>query len=82
MTNAHVVAGESDTTVEADGAPPMLNATTIYFDPSNDVAVLRVPGLQRRALDSGPAPAARRRRRGPGLSAERALPRPPRRVWG
>jgi len=29
VTNAHVVAGESDTTVEADGAPPMLNATTI-----------------------------------------------------
>jgi len=56
VTNAHVVAGESDTTVEADGAPPMLNATTIYFDPSNDVAVLRVPGLQRRALDLAPRP--------------------------
>ena len=56
VTNAHVVAGESDTTVEAGGAPPMLNATTIYFDPSNDVAVLRVPGLQRRALDLAPRP--------------------------
>jgi S1-C subfamily serine protease len=56
VTNAHVVAGESDTTVEGDGAPPMLNATTIYFDPSNDVAVLRVPGLQRRALDLAPRP--------------------------
>jgi S1-C subfamily serine protease len=50
VTNAHVVAGESDTTVEADGSPPQLGAQTVYFDPSNDVAVLRVPGLQRRAL--------------------------------
>ena len=51
VTNAHVVAGESDTTVEADGAPPQLGAQAIYFDPTNDVAVLRVPGLQRSALD-------------------------------
>jgi S1-C subfamily serine protease len=51
VTNAHVVAGESDTTVEAGGAPPQLGAQAIYFDPTNDVAVLRVPGLQRSSLD-------------------------------
>ena len=45
VTNAHVVAGEDDTTVEAGGAPPLLDATPICFDPSNDVAMLRVPGL-------------------------------------
>lgn len=42
VTNAHVVAGESDTTVEAyDGrsAP----ATVIAFNPRNDIAVLRSP---------------------------------------
>ena len=57
VTNAHVVAGESDTTIEADGAPPQLSAQAIYFDPSNDVAVLRVPGLQRSGLDLAPNPA-------------------------
>jgi S1-C subfamily serine protease len=56
VTNAHVVAGEGDTTVEANGAPPQLSAQAIYFDPSNDVAVLRVPGLQRSALDLAPNP--------------------------
>jgi S1-C subfamily serine protease len=56
VTNAHVVAGESDTTVEAGGAPPQLGAQAIYFDPTNDVAVLRVPGLQRSSLDLAPDP--------------------------
>jgi S1-C subfamily serine protease len=56
VTNAHVVAGESDTTVEAGGAPPPPSAHTISFDPTNDVAVLRVPGLQRAALDLAPDP--------------------------
>jgi hypothetical protein len=44
VTNAHVVAGEDDTTVEADGGDGM-DATAVVFDPHNDVAVLRVPGL-------------------------------------
>jgi S1-C subfamily serine protease len=56
VTNAHVVAGESDTTVEVGGAPPQLGAQAIYFDPTNDVAVLRVPGLQRSSLDLAPHP--------------------------
>jgi S1-C subfamily serine protease len=45
LTNAHVVAGESDTTVEIEGRPPGLPAQAIAFDPTNDLAVLRVPGL-------------------------------------
>jgi S1-C subfamily serine protease len=41
VTNAHVVAGESDTTVTTrDGAT--LDATPVYYDPENDLALLRV----------------------------------------
>jgi S1-C subfamily serine protease len=50
VTNAHVVAGESDTTVQIDGTPPGLDADVIGFDSHDDVAVLRVPGLQASAL--------------------------------
>jgi S1-C subfamily serine protease len=50
VTNAHVVAGESDTTVERDGLPPQLRAVVVRFDPRNDIAVLRVSGLDRPAL--------------------------------
>jgi S1-C subfamily serine protease len=45
VTNAHVVAGEHDTTVEVVGSEPQLSAYVIAFDPTNDIAVLRVPGL-------------------------------------
>lgn len=45
VTNAHVVAGEQDTTVEAQGREPTLPATAIAFDPHDDIALLRVPGL-------------------------------------
>ncbi len=45
VTNAHVVAGEHDTTVEPGGHEPQLSAYAIAFDPTDDVAVLRVPGL-------------------------------------
>ncbi len=44
VTNAHVVAGQDDTTVQTDGGP-RLDAEAILFDPHNDVAVLRVDGL-------------------------------------
>jgi hypothetical protein len=50
VTNAHVVAGEEDTTVEADGGDGM-DATAVVFDPHNDVAVLSVPGLGAPDLD-------------------------------
>jgi S1-C subfamily serine protease len=46
VTNAHVVAGEQDTTVELRGRPPQLPAEAIYFDPTDDIAVLRVPELR------------------------------------
>jgi S1-C subfamily serine protease len=45
VTNAHVVAGEQDTTVEIDGQSPNLAAQPVAFDPTDDVAVLRVPSL-------------------------------------
>jgi S1-C subfamily serine protease len=45
VTNAHVVAGESDTTVQIGGNPPGLNADVIDFDPTDDIAVLYVRGL-------------------------------------
>ena len=45
VTNAHVVAGEDDTTVQFRGHGARLDATAVHFDSRNDVAVLRVPGL-------------------------------------
>jgi S1-C subfamily serine protease len=44
VTAAHVVAGEEDTRITplSGGSLP---AETIFFDPDNDIAVLRVPGL-------------------------------------
>ena len=50
VTNAHVVAGENDTTVEVDGNPPVLDADVIGFDAHDDIAVLRVPGLHEPVL--------------------------------
>ncbi|MCL2420196.1 MAG: MarP family serine protease, partial [Conexibacteraceae bacterium] len=57
VTNAHVVAGETDTTVQYRGAGPGLPAHALVFDPHNDVAVLSVPGLSAPSLqlESGPA---------------------------
>jgi trypsin-like peptidase/colicin V production protein len=45
VTNAHVVAGQDDTTVQLGGQGDHFDATAIYFDPRNDLAVLRVPGV-------------------------------------
>jgi S1-C subfamily serine protease len=50
VTAAHVVAGESDTAVNPYGSSTRLGATVVAFDPRDDVAVLRVPGLHARAL--------------------------------
>jgi S1-C subfamily serine protease len=60
VTNAHVVAGETDTTVQVGGGPPNLSAQVIDFDPHDDVAVLSVPSLGRRplALAGDPRPGA------------------------
>jgi S1-C subfamily serine protease len=46
VTNAHVVAGQQDTRVLPQGLEPSLDAHAIAFDPRNDLAVLRVPGLE------------------------------------
>jgi Trypsin-like peptidase domain/Colicin V production protein len=42
VTNAHVVAGESDTSVQVGGTGPHYPAQPIWFDATNDVAILRV----------------------------------------
>jgi S1-C subfamily serine protease len=56
VTNAHVVAGERDTTVQVRGRSPSLPARPIGFDPTDDVAVLSVAdlGLPALALFSDP----------------------------
>jgi len=50
VTNAHVVAGESDTTVQIGGTPPGLDADVIDFDAHDDIAILLVPGLHQPPL--------------------------------
>ncbi len=45
VTNAHVVAGESDTTVQPGGTGRSYGAEAIHFDARNDLAILRVAGL-------------------------------------
>ena len=50
VTAAHVVAGEDDTSVNPFGSSAKLTARVIGFDPTNDIAVLRVPGLSGRPL--------------------------------
>jgi S1-C subfamily serine protease len=45
VTNAHVVAGVREARVDR-GDRGKLRARVVVFDPRNDVAVLRVPGLQ------------------------------------
>jgi S1-C subfamily serine protease len=45
-----VIAGESETTVEVEGHSPGLAAQAIAFNPTVDLAVLRVPGLTLPAL--------------------------------
>jgi S1-C subfamily serine protease len=51
VTNAHVVAGQEDTQVLPGGAEPGLDAEAIAFDPRNDLAILRVPGLDAPQLE-------------------------------
>jgi S1-C subfamily serine protease len=60
VTNAHVVAGESDTTVQVRGGGERLAAQAYAFDPSNDIAVLHVEALPNDvpSLDLAPDPKA------------------------
>jgi S1-C subfamily serine protease len=46
VTNAHVVAGQNDTTVLVEGKGAHYPATVIWFDESNDVALLHVPEIE------------------------------------
>ena len=49
VTNAHVVAGQDSTQVErSDGT--VFDASVVVFDPNRDLAILRVPGLDRTPL--------------------------------
>ncbi len=58
VTNAHVVAGEQDTTVEVDGSSPSLPARAIVFDPTDDIAVLHISDLGVPALSLAQEPAS------------------------
>jgi len=60
VTNAHVVAGEHDTTVEVGGHEPEMSAYAIAFDPLDDIAILRVPGLSLPSLRPAASPPAGR----------------------
>ena len=51
VTNAHVVAGQDDTRVLPAGSEPGLRAEAIAFDSDNDLAVLRVEGLDAPPLE-------------------------------
>ena len=46
VTNAHVVAGQDDTTVQVEGGGPRLDAEPVWYDARNDIALLRVPAVE------------------------------------
>jgi len=45
VTNAHVVAGQDDTTVQLGGEGSSVDAEAVWYDPENDLAILRAPGI-------------------------------------
>ncbi len=45
VTNAHVVAGQDDTTVQVEGEGARHDADVVVFDVTNDIAVLRSSGV-------------------------------------
>ncbi|HEY0390178.1 MAG TPA: MarP family serine protease [Solirubrobacterales bacterium] len=56
VTNAHVVAGEDETTVTS-GEGASMDATAVYYDPENDLALLRIDA-DLPALPLAPEPAS------------------------
>jgi S1-C subfamily serine protease len=54
VTNAHVVAGETDTVVQPGGHAPSLSAHALVFDPHDDIAVVHVSGLNLPSLRLAP----------------------------
>ncbi len=75
VTNAHVVAGETDTVVETDGVPPELPAQVVAFDKENDLALLRVPELNLPPLTLARNPVGGNLRGDSRLSRGRAIRR-------
>jgi S1-C subfamily serine protease len=53
LTNAHVVAGVTNPIVDVRNGPA-LQSRIVYFDPTGDLAVLYVPGLDLKPLTLGP----------------------------
>ncbi len=53
VTNAHVVGGSDDLFVQVGGTGRPVAATLVVFDPSRDLAVLAVPGLDVAPLPLG-----------------------------
>ena len=45
VTNAHVVSGQDDTTVQVGGEGPRHDADAVWFDVRNDLAILRSSGV-------------------------------------
>jgi len=60
VTNAHVVAGEDDTVVQEGFDGPKHDAVPIAYDSTNDIAVLRVDGLDLPALKLSGSPTSGR----------------------
>ncbi len=58
VTNAHVVAGETDTEIQIGGVGVGLPARPVVFDPHNDIAILNVPGLSEPVLAMAANPQA------------------------
>jgi hypothetical protein len=59
VTNAHVVAGQDDTTVQLQGIGERYETDPVLFDARNDLAILRAPaldGVQGLRLNVGAAP--------------------------
>ena len=75
VTNAHVVAGQKDTRVLLRGRQPGLDARAVAFDSRNDLAVLRVPGLEAAALTLASDPRIRHLGGDPRLPRQRPLRR-------
>ena len=59
MTNAHVVGGVDEPTVQIGGVGRVHDAKVVLYDWKRDIAVLDVPGLDAPALDFAPADAGR-----------------------
>jgi hypothetical protein len=56
VTNAHVVAGQDDTSVQLGGTGPRIEAVPVWFDARNDLAILHAPslgGVPALSLDQG-----------------------------